>query len=371
MHLVGEDILNDYGWNETFAEAARSRSGEVLEPARVLETRRGSWAVLAAGAGGPEELEATVSGRLSHDSAAQADLPVTGDWVLVRRAGEGAAVIHSVLPRRSKFSRKRPGDAEKDRVAEQVIAANVDWAFIVGAAGKDWNPRRVERYLTLAWESGAQPVLVITKTDLAEDLDGLIEDGAAAAPGAPVVAVCAREGRGLEALSEYLAPGRTAVLLGSSGAGKSTLLNALAGRELQRVQDVRADDHRGRHTTTARTLFRLPSGALVIDTPGLREIQLWADSDDVDASFRDVEVYAETCRFRDCSHDGEPGCAVRAAVEAGDLPAERVASWRKLRREVEYLESRGDPVAAAAARAVWKTRHKTMKGFSKETRGFR
>lgn len=371
MHPEREKILIAYGWNDRFAEAARVPEAEGLEPARVLVTRRGAWTLAAAGVSGPEELEATATGRLLHEAAAQADLPATGDWVLVRRSGPGAAVIQAVLPRRSKFSRKRPGDTERDRIDEQVIAANVDWAFIVGAAGKDWNPRRAERYLTLAWEAGAQPVLVITKADLAEDLETLLAQALDAAPGVPVVAVCAREGWGLEGLDPYLAPGKTAVLLGSSGTGKSTLLNALAGSELQRVQDVRADDHRGRHTTTTRTLFRLPSGALIIDTPGLREIQLWADGEAVDSSFTDIEAHAESCRFRDCSHDGEPGCAVRAAVEAGDLAEERVESWRKLRREVEYLERRGDPVAAAAARAVWKSRSKAVRTYDKATRGLR
>ncbi len=368
MHPEREDILRSYGWTDGLAEAARTLGTENLEPARVLETRRGAWTVLAAGASGPQELEASAAGRLLHESAAQADLPATGDWVLARRTDPGSAVIQAVLPRRSKFSRKRPGDTDHDRIDEQVIAANVDYAFIVGAAGKDWNPRRAERYLTLAWESGAQPVLVITKSDLAEDLEALLAQAAEAAPGAPVVAVCAREGRGLEGLDPFLVPGRTAVLLGSSGTGKSTLLNALAGSELQKVQDVRADDHRGRHTTTTRTLFRLPSGALVIDTPGLREIQLWADADTVDSSFADIEARAESCRFRDCSHEGEPGCAVRAAVEAGDLAAERLESWRKLRREVEYLERRGDPVAAAAARAVWRSRAKAVRALEKARR---
>ncbi len=368
MHLEREEILKAYGWNEGFAEAARSPEFDGLEPARVLETRRGAWTVLAAGALGPEELETVASGRLLHEAAAQADLPATGDWVLVRPTDPGRALIQAVLPRRSKFSRKRPGETERDRIDEQVIAANVDWAFIVGAAGKDWNPRRAERYLTLAWESGAQPVLVITKADLAEDLEALLAQAVEAAPGAPVVALCAREGWGLEGLDPYLIPGKTAVLLGSSGTGKSTLLNALAGSELQRVQDVRADDHRGRHTTTTRTLFRLPSGALVIDTPGLREIQLWADGQAVDSSFADIEAFAESCRFRDCSHDGEPGCAVRAAVEAGDLAAERLESWRKLRREVEFLERRGDPVAEAAARAVWRTRARAIRAMEKARR---
>jgi len=371
MNSCNETNLELYGWNDAFSESAKVFSEDGLQPARVLETRRGAWTVIAQGEAGLIELEAVASGRFLHDAAAQADLPATGDWVLIRLVPGGTSVIHSVLPRRSRFSRKSPGDVRHDKIAEQVIAANVDFAFLVSAAGKDWNVRRMERYLTLAWESGAQPVLVITKADLAEDLGALIEEGRNTAPGVPVLAVSAREDRGLEGFPAFLAPGKTAVLLGSSGAGKSTLLNALAGWELQRVQDVREDDHRGRHTTTSRTLFRLPSGALMIDTPGLREIQIWSDADTVDASFSDVEAYAAACRFRDCSHDLEPGCAVRKAVEAGELSAERVASWRKLRREVQYLERRGDPVAEAAERARWKAINKSMRGFDKATKGFR
>jgi len=371
MNSGYETKLESYGWNEAFSESARAFPDGNLVPARVLETRRGAWTLIAPEDGGLEEREAVVSGRFLHDAASQAELPATGDWVLIRPVPDGPSIIHAVLPRRSRFSRKSPGDARHDRIAEQVIAANVDFAFIVSAAGKDWNARRIERYLTLAWESGAQPVLVITKADLAEDPAALIADGEFAAPGVPVLAVSAREGRGLEGFTAFLAPGKTAVLLGSSGAGKSTLLNALAGRELQRVQDVREDDHRGRHTTTVRTLFRLPSGALMIDTPGLREIQLWSDAETVDSSFSDVEAYAVRCRFRDCSHESEPGCAVRAAVEAGGLSAERVASWRKLRREVEYLERRGDPVAEAAERARWKAISKSVRGLKKDVKGLR
>lgn len=360
MHF-SDDSLESYGWNASFAQAAEHFLGEGLVPARVLERRRSAWIVITRGTTDLEETEAQAAGRFLYDAASQADLPATGDWVLVRRTQNGPAVIHAVLPRFSSFSRKSPGDVEHDRIDEQVIAANVDYAFIVGAAGKDWNVRRVERYIALAWDSGAQPVLVITKIDLADDPAALVLEGEQAAPGIPVLAVSARAGLGLDALAPFLTPGKTTVLLGSSGAGKSTLLNVLAARELQRVQEVREDDQRGRHTTTARTLFRLPSGALVIDTPGLREIQLWAEADTVDSAFPDVEAYAASCRFRDCSHETEPGCAVRGAVADGLLSEERVASWRKLRREVAYLERRGDPVAQAAERARWKAISKEIR----------
>lgn len=365
------ETLAAYGWNDGLEKRAAPFRGDSREPARVLETRRGAWTVIARGEGGLMERDAVAAGRLLHDATSPAELPVTGDWVMIRPAAGGPAVIHAVLPRLSRFSRKGPGDSEHDRIEEQVIAANVDLALIVAAAGKDWNPRRVERYLTLAWDSGAQPILVITKADLSPDLEAMIAEGRESAPGVPVLATSVRVGLGLDGLAEHLRPGKTAVLLGSSGAGKSTLLNALAGRDLQRVREVRTDDHRGRHTTTTRTLFRLPSGALVIDTPGLREIQLWSDAETVDSSFPDVEAFAAACRFRDCSHGTEPGCAVRKAVESGELAQERVDSWRKLRREAEYLERRGDPVAEAAERARWKAINKSMRGFDRAMKGFR
>jgi ribosome biogenesis GTPase / thiamine phosphate phosphatase len=366
-----DDTLEAYGWNESFAKAAECFLEEGLVPARVLQARRSAWTVIARENAGLKEMDALAAGHLLYDAASQADLPATGDWVLIRRSPSGPAIIHAVLPRSSRFSRKAPGDVEHDRIDEQVIAANVDYAFIVGAAGKDWNPRRLERYIALVRESGALPVIIITKIDLSDAPETLVREGEEAAPGAPILAVSARTGAGLAALDPFLAPGRTAVLLGSSGAGKSTLLNALAKNELQRVQEVREDDERGRHTTTTRTLFRLPSGALVIDTPGLREIQLWADADTVDSSFPDVETYAASCRFRDCTHESEPGCAVRKAVEEGLLPEERVASWRKLRREVDYLQRRGDPVAAAAERERWKNISKQVKGLERGMKGFR
>ena len=211
---------------------------------------------------------------------------------------------------------------------------------MIAAAGKDWNPRRIERYIALARDAGARPVLVVTKADLMPRYNDLVQNTEAIAPGIPVFAVCALTGMGMERFGEYLLPGSTAVLIGSSGSGKSTLTNALAGETLQRIQDIREDDHKGRHTTTSRTLFRLPSGALLIDTPGLREIQLWTSEEDVDAAFPEIEALTAQCKFRDCSHSNEPGCAVRDAMESGAVAADRVEAWRKLRRELEFLERR-------------------------------
>jgi ribosome biogenesis GTPase len=243
------------------------------------------------------------------------------------------------------------GETEHDKVAEQVLVANVDTAVLVCAAGYDWNPRRIERYLALVADSGAEAVLLVSKADLADSVEALTEEGRALAPGITVLAVSSKTGSGIEALTELLVPGKTAALLGSSGSGKSSLLNALSGRSLERVHAVRADDHRGRHTTSRRSLYRLPTGALVIDTPGLREVQLWVDSEDIDAVFPEIESLSGSCRFRDCSHQTEPGCAVLAALERGEIEAQRLSSWRRLHDELDTLRTRRMLVQKWARRA--------------------
>jgi ribosome biogenesis GTPase len=386
------DALRDFGFDDFFmarcAEAARE--GEL--PARIVEANRGLYRAVCAIAGdgargalpfgdedpeiGPKgsgpasglrEIEARPSG-----AAAGGPQPVAGDWALLRDAGGGRAweraVLSSVLPRKNAIVRKAPGEAAHDRIESQALAANVDAAFIVMAAGRDWNPRRLERYLVLARESGVEPVVVISKADLADDPGALESEASGIAGGALCVLACAPEGLGLERLKGRLGAGKTAVFLGSSGAGKSTLLNALAGRELARAGEVRADDQRGRHTTTTRQLYRLPTGGMVIDSPGLREIQLWADEDSVLSAFPDIEALAAECRFRDCSHDGEPGCAVRAALESGDLDPGRYEGWRKLAREAAFLERRADGDLQREEERRWKAINKSMRGYSKERR---
>ena len=365
--------LESYGWNAAFERAAHVYAEMNLSPARVVETGRDSWKLVAKSEDGIGEIDAVVSGKFMYGIDHSAEMPVTGDWVLIRGGMSGGglrrnepAVIHAVLPRVSKFSRKAKGDTAYDKVEEQVLVANIDMAIIVAAAGQDWNARRIERYIALVIDSGARPVVVITKADLAENVDELIHRTRSLAPALPVFAVSALTGLGLDRFDEFLLPGVTAVLVGSSGAGKSTLLNSLAGRSLQRVQDIRADDHKGRHTTSVRTLFRLPTGALLIDTPGLREIQLWTSEEDVDATFPEIEALAARCRFRDCTHESEPGCAVREAIESGAVADDRVAAWRKLRREIEALERRQDPLLAAAERARWRSINREFRRFNKE-----
>lgn len=303
------------------------------------------------------ELLAEAPGRLRRDAAA-AGLPVTGDWVVVDPLGGEKAVVLAVLPRRTAFSRKAAGD----KTAEQVVAANVDTVFLVMGLDADYNPRRLERYLVLSWESGARPVVVLNKADLCEAVESRTREIEELAAGVPVHAVCALRGE-LDALRPELQPGRTVALLGSSGAGKSTIANRFLGREVQATREVRAKDGRGRHTTTARELLAVASGAFLLDTPGLRELQLWAGGDALDAVFEDVAALASSCRFRDCRHETEPGCAVRDAAEAGTLAPDRLASHAKLQREIRHLEVRRDQQAQQAEKSKWKTIHKQLRNF--------
>ena len=374
--------LRDFGFDDDFMRDYLTVAAPDDVPARVVEVQRGLYGLVLNGDHGVASVDATVSGRLLHEAASGSPLPAVGDWVVVRRdeGPGGAASIRAVLPRRSAFVRRDPGDKE-ERIEAQVLAANVDTAFIVAAADQRWSARRIERYVTLACEAGVEPVVVITKADMAADGEALLREAASLIPeGAaragdcaaparrPAVLVCAPEGRGLEGLEAWLQPGKTVVLLGSSGAGKSTLLNALAGTEVAATQAVRSDDDRGRHTTTHRQLYRLPSGALVIDSPGLREIQVLAGEEALATAFSDVEEIALRCRFRDCRHEREPGCAVREALETGELDEGRYAGWKKLRREVAFLAAREDPNEARAQENRWKVINKSMRGYSKERR---
>jgi ribosome biogenesis GTPase / thiamine phosphate phosphatase len=360
--------LSEYGYCGFFAEAFAAIANEAEAPARIVEERRGRYRVVRRGTGrsdGLLEEEAVASGKLGGGANSALELPAIGDWVALRPAEGGPSVIRALLPRRTAYLRKAAGDVEHDRIDAQVIAANVDIALIVAAAGRDWNPRRVERYLALSSAAGVEPFLVVTKSDMADDPAGLLEEARRVAPGSRIAMVCAPEGRGLASLAPALSPGSTIVLLGSSGAGKSTLLNALAGEKLARANEVREDDQRGRHTTTHRQLYKLGQGAMVIDTPGMRELQLWADSEDVDSAYPEIEALAEGCRFRDCRHENEPGCAVRAALESGGLEAGRYEGWRKLSKEAAFLRTKEDHSAKEAERRRWRSIEMSRRSFAK------
>jgi ribosome biogenesis GTPase len=288
------------------------------------------------------ELRAEVTGRLRNDE----EQPAVGDWVAVAlREDEGRATIHAILPRRSAFTRKVAWAETKP----QVVAANVDIVFVVCGLDANYNVRRIERYLTLAWESGAQPVVLLTKADLCDDVEARVYEVESVAFGVPVHSVSAPRGDGVESVRAYVTHGKTAALLGSSGVGKSTLVNALVGEDLLATQEVR-EDGRGRHTTSHRQLVPLPEGGLVLDTPGMRELQLWDADSGLEAAFEDLETLAGQCRFADCEHRREPDCAVRAALADGTLDVERFESWRKLQRELERLARKQDGRARSESR---------------------
>ena len=299
------------------------------------------------------------TGALRFAAESDSALPVTGDWVAARFIKAEHALIHAVLPRRSIFSRRSAGKRHR----EQPLAANIDTALLVCALDEDFNPRRLERYMTLARQSGVEPVIILSKDDLCADIETRLSEAHAVCGDAVVVAVSAFRSAGVDALASHLRSGKTAALLGSSGAGKSTLVNALLGHERQTTNSVRESDGRGRHTTTRRDLIALPRGGALIDTPGLRELQLWADSESVDEVFSEIVRLAESCRFDDCRHDAEPGCEVRAALERGGLERARWESWRKLRSEARRHELLTDRPAAEAAKQRLRAIHKAMRVY--------
>ncbi|SDT01788.1 ribosome biogenesis GTPase [Paenibacillaceae bacterium GAS479] len=342
-------MLESYGWNESWEESlkgARAKAGgaEGLEPARITAQFSHLYRLVSASG----EHLAEVTGRYAFDAANKTAYPSVGDWVLaaVPKPGDSSrASIHALLQRRSALIRREAGSVPEG----QVIAANIDTLFLTTAMNHDFNLRRIERYMVAAWESGASPVVLLTKADLVEDPDELVRQVQAASPGVPVHAVSAQENEGLDQLLPYLKPGTTIAVAGSSGVGKSTLLNWLAGSEEQRVQGVRGGDDRGRHTTTHRELFRLPDGALLIDTPGMRELQLWEQDSGSDAhadAFADIEELTQRCQYRDCTHGKrEQGCAIKSALARGELDAGRYENYLKTGRELARI-ARKEQIAA-------------------------
>ena len=332
----------DEGWEGSFRACG---AGEVI-PARVVAAHRGRWRVALANG----DRDAELSGRLRFDAAGPGDFPAVGDWAAV--TDSRPALVVAILPRRSAFGRNRE---QGQTAADQVLAANVDTALVITGLDGDFNLHRLERYLAVAWSGGVTPVVLLNKADAALDPAGARLAAEAVAPGIDVRLISARTGLGVAELTrDHLAPGRTSVVLGSSGVGKSTLLNALLGEERARTAAVRADDSRGRHTTTHRELHRLPGGGLLIDTPGIRSLGVAGADDGLAPAFADVADFAAACRFADCRHEAEPGCAVLAAVDDGRLSPDRLASHRKLEREAAHVARQSDWLLREAHRRKWK-----------------
>jgi ribosome biogenesis GTPase len=369
MSAVLPHPLADLGWGGPFEALFAEHDDPGREPGRVIATHRETSIVGTAGG----TVAAHVSGRFRRDATGPADYPAVGDWVVIEpRHAERSGTIHAVLPRRGAIARTA-GDSNRlgggRLVDEQVLAANVDVALIVASIAIEPNLRRLERYLALAWGSETVPVVVLNKADASADVDASVARVEAVALGVDVHPVSALTGTGVETVGTHLARGRTAVVLGPSGVGKSTLVNALLGEERQVTRAIREADGRGRHTTTHRELIPLPSGALLIDTPGIRSLELLDADDGVGQVYADIDVVATGCRFADCRHEQEPGCAVRAAVDDGSIDGGRWASYRKLERHAAHVARETDVRAREVERRRWKAIHKSVNEHMKRKYG--
>ena len=339
--------LTTLGWGEFFETNFKSYADNGYASGRIALEHQNLFRVYTQYG----EVLAEISGKLRHEAVNRSDLPAVGDWVVIRsRPERGRAMIHAVLPRRTSFARKVAGS----RTEEQIVGANIDTVFLLTSLNQDFRLRRIERYLIIAWESGANPIIILSKSDLCDRVTDLITEVQTVARGVPVHAVSVVTGNGLQDIAQYFKRGQTVALLGSSGVGKSTLINHMAGIDHLKVQPVREGDDRGRHTTTHRELVLLPAGGLVLDTPGMRELQLWQGDESLQLVFDDIEALAGHCFFSDCRHQDEPRCAVREALVAGTIDAGRYQSYEKLKKELNYLARRRDKLSEIVEKKKWK-----------------
>jgi ribosome biogenesis GTPase len=340
--------MNNLGWDEFFVNHFQSYAADGYAAGRVALEYKHFYRIYSEWG----EVLGEIAGRLRHEALDREDLPVVGDWVVIRRSPESDKVtIHAVLPRKSKFTRKVAGFLTE----KQIIGSNIDTVFLVTSLNQDFNPRRVERYLIVAWESGARPIIVLSKSDLCDEVEERTREIKAVVGDVPIHAVSVVKREGLDELARYLKAGQTVAFLGSSGVGKSTLVNYLLGREHLRVQEIRKHDGRGVHTTTRRELIVLPQGGLVLDTPGMRELQLWDGEGGLAIAFADIETVATQCYFSDCRHQDEPRCAIREALAEGAIDAARYESYEKLKKELTYLARKQDIRSAIVEKKRWKT----------------
>jgi ribosome biogenesis GTPase / thiamine phosphate phosphatase len=345
--------LDVLGWGPSWAQKLMALEDSDLTPARVIREDRGRYLIVTESG----ECSARLAGRFRYHAVEPSDFPTTGDWVAIRGNGQAREFqIQSVLARQSVFLRKAV--LAGDRTEEQVVAANIDTAFLVAGLDTEFKVRRLERYLAIAWDSGATPVIILNKKDLAADAGELLQATRKMAGPVPVLAISAQSGEGLEDLRQWIEPRKTYAFLGSSGVGKSTIINALLGEERLAVSAISQFSKKGRHTTTVRELLLLPGGAIVLDTPGMKVIGAWSDDGGLERTFADVEALAALCRFRDCRHGTEPGCAVRAAIAEGDLDAGRLRNYLRLNREAEGLAQKRKRLIAQQRRAQQYSRAK-------------
>lgn len=354
--------LKKLGWNGYFEAQFAEFKGNDLLPARVSLQLKKQYRVIAE----QGEYDAVIVGKIRHKAESLADFPVIGDWVLVKINPDGTALIHHILPRRTKISRDTTTRKGRQQIAdEQVLVSNVDTIFVVTALNEELNPRRIERYLTVIWDSGATPVLILNKADLCENVEEAVEIMQDVAIGVDVHVMSATENDGVEILNQYLADGKTVALLGSSGVGKSTIINQLLGEEKFKVADIGDYKDKGRHTTTHRELVLMDRGGILIDNPGIRSLQLWDGEEGISKSFEDIEEFSEHCRFNDCKHINEPDCAVLAAVESGELDQDRYDSYLKLQGELSYRARKENWVTRQNTKKRWKTIAKVRRQINK------
>lgn len=346
-------IIDKYGWNDFFA---KNVIDDCFLPARIINQQLNTYTIIC----NQGEKEAKVSGKLIHNATQKDDFPVIGDWVLIKNVDSDLAIIHSILPRKNFISRNSARGSSKGsnngHIEQQIIAANIDYVLLVTSLDRDFNLRRIERYLSIIYSSGAAPVIILNKADLCDDIDEYISRVEEVAFGVPIHAISAISNND-EIFEQYLKPGLTSVLIGSSGVGKSTIINLLLQNEKQKIQAISGSVNKGRHTTTHRELFLTPSGGIIIDNPGMREIQLFDDDQGVKNLFSDIVDLSSSCKFADCSHDTEHGCAIKKAIRDGVLLEERYQSYLKLKKENDFFEAKKSKNLISIEKDKWKEIH--------------